>query len=282
MPLLKKKNLNPIFNISPGDINSEYTSLFGEVSNEGFSYFFLNDKSKLIEGLTVFHYGKSNTENNVSELLKKIFGEQLPLKNKYSNIFISYAFNESILTPGIYYDYSQNNENINLVYGDLNNGVILADKVEEKNLYNIYRIHADIHQAITARFPEAKFSHQYSLLVKQLPDAGNIMKVIFYQNKIVITLLKNDKLQIVQAFYYTTAGDVVYHMLNICCQFQVKDINVELSGMIEKDSGLFKEIHQYFLMTNFSSPPDKLSYPEAIKEFPSHFFSHLFSIALCV
>ncbi|MEP6594935.1 MAG: DUF3822 family protein [Ginsengibacter sp.] len=274
--------MNPIFNISPGDINSEHISLFGEVSNEGFSYFFLNDKSKLIEGLTVFHFDKRKTENNVSELLITIFSEQLLLKNKYSNIFISYAFNESILTPGIYYNHSQNNENINLVYGDLNNGVIFADSVEEKNLYNIYRIHADIHQAITGQFSEAKFSHQYSLLVKQLPDTGNIMKVIFYQNKIVITLLKNDKLQIVQAFYYTTAGDVVYHMVNICDQFQVEEVRVELGGMIEKDSGLFKEIHKYFLMISFSDLPDNLSYDEGIMEFPSHFFSHLFSIALCV
>lgn len=274
--------MNPIFNISHADINAEDISLFGEVSNEGFGYFFFNDKNKLIEGLTVFHFDKREAENNVPGLLKKIFDEQPLLKNRFNNIFISYSFNESILTPVIYYNSIQNNENMNLVYGDLNNGIVLTDDVKEKSLYNIYRIPVDIHKAIEDQFPTAKFFHQYSLLVKQLPDTGNIMKIIFYQNKIVITLLKKDKLQIVQTFSYATAEDVVYHMLNICCQFLVEEINVELSGMIEKDSGLFKEIHKYFLMTGFSNLPGDLAYPESIKEFPPHFFSYLFSIVLCV
>ena len=157
--------MNPIFNIPSADVDSEDTSLFGEISNEGFSYFLL--KSKFIGGLTVFHFDKRGTENNVAGLLRKIFDQQPLLKNKYNNVFISYSFNESILTPGIYYDSGQNTENISLVYGDLNNAVILTDFVEEKKLHNIYRIPYDIHQLIAGQFPMAKFSHQYSLLVKQ-------------------------------------------------------------------------------------------------------------------
>ena len=274
--------MNPIFNIPPHDISPEDISLFCEVSNEGLSYFFLNDKKKLIEGLTVFHFDKREIENDVSGLLKKFFGEQSLLKNNYNHIFISYAFNESILTPGIYYDPSQNSENVNLVYGDLNNGFILTDFVEEKNLYNIYRVPNSVHQATKEQFPAARFSHQYSVLVKQLAYTVNRMTVIFYQHKFVVSLVKKDKLQIIQTFNYITAEDVVYHMFNICSQFNAEEINIELSGMIEKDSGLFKEIHKYFLMTSFADLPGELSYAGGIKAFPRHFFSHLFLIALCV
>jgi len=105
--------------------------------------------------------------------------------------------------------------------------------------------------------------------------------VIFYQNKIVIALLKKGMLQIVQTFKYTTATDVVFHMLNICEQFKAKEINIKISGMIEKDSALFKEIYKYFLHIDFDNLPSDLSSDERIKELPNHFFSHLFSIALC-
>ena len=274
--------MSPVFNITPIGINSDDTNLFGEVSNEGFSYFFLNNENKFVEGLTVFHFDKRESEHKVSGLLQKIFDEQPLLKNEFKNVFISYSFNESVLTPSIHYNSNENDESINLVYGDLNNGIILTDKVEEKSLQNVYRIPCDVHETISGKFPDVKVIHQYSLLVKQLPSADNMMKIIFYQNKIVITLLKRDKIQIIQTFSYATAGDVVYHMLNICQQFQVEDINVELSGMIEKDSALFKEMHKYFMMINFSDLPRSLSYDEGIMEFPPHFFSHLFSIALCV
>jgi hypothetical protein len=274
--------LNPIFNISPVDINAEETSLVGEVSNEGFSYFFLNDKNKTVNGLTVFHFEKKETENNVPVLLKKIFDEQPGLAGNYKNVYISYSFNESILTPNVYYNSAQNAENIDLVYGDLYNGIILADDVQEKNLFNVYRIPYDIYQAVAGHFPLAKVTHQYSVLVKQLQNQGDVMKIIFYQNKIVIALAKNDKLQIVQTFNYATAEDVVYHMLNICNEFGVEKVKVELCGMIEKDSALYKQIHKYFLMTSFAELPGALTYTESLKEFPSHFFSHLFSIALCV
>ena len=282
MPPLIKRELNPIFNIQPGGNISPDTSFFGEISNESFSYFLFNKKIKLIEALTVFHFRKTNSEHNVSGLLKKIFDEQSLLRNNYSNAFISYAFDESILTPHVYYNEGQNLEKIRLIYGDLTEGVILHDDIEERNLRNIYRVPADIHEVISRYFPAGKFVHQYSLLIKQLPNGGNVMKVIFYQQKIVITLMKNGMLQIVQTFRYTTAEDVVYHMLNTCNQFHTKQINIELSGMIEKNSDLFNRIHKYFLLTGFSHLPETLSYAAGIEDYPHHFFSHLFSIALCV
>lgn len=203
-------------------------------------------------------------------------------KAGFNKIFISYSFNESILTPGLYYNVNQNNENLNLVYGDLCQGIVLTDHVAEKSLYNTYRIPHDIHLAITSHFDEVTFIHQYSLLIKQLQHTGNILKLIFYPDKIVIALQKQDKLQIIQAFKYITAEDVVYHMLNVCNRFNAKDVNVQLCGMIERDSALFEEIQKYFLNITFAGLPEELLYAAGIKEFPTHFFSHQFSFALCV
>jgi hypothetical protein len=274
--------LSPIFNILPAKDVSENASLFCEVSNESLSYFLYDIGNYSVETLTVFHFHKIDPEHNVSGLIKKIFDEQPLLKNNYGNVFISYAFNESILTPEVYYNKNLTQENIVLLYGDLNTGIILTDKIEGREMCNIYRVHNDIHEVISGHFPAAKYSHQYSWLIKQLPQAGNIMKVIFYQNKIVIILVKNDQLQIMQTFNYITAEDVVYHMLNICHQFQAEQVTIELGGMIEKDSNLFTQIHKYFLRTTFSNLPDRLKYVDGIKDYPLHFFGHLFSIALCV
>lgn len=274
--------MSPIFNILPTNNVSANTSFFCEVSNESLSYFLYDISNHTVEALTVFHFHKIDPEHNVAGIIKKIFEEQPLLQNNYDNVFISYAFGESILTPDVYHNRNAAQENITLFYGDLNKGIILTDRIEETNMVNVYRVHRDIHEVISGHFPAAQYFHQYSWLIKQLTQVENTMKVIFYQNKIVIVLVKNDKLQIMQTFHYVAAEDVVYHMLNICHQFQAEPVNIELCGMIEKNSNLFTQIHKYFLRTTFSDIPNRLKYADGIKEYPSHFFSHLFSTALCV
>ncbi len=274
--------MNPVFEILPEDIVDGQTSIIVEVGDESFSYFVINDESKIITGLCIFHFDTKNAEKNIAGVLNNIFDEQPLLKKHYNRIFVSYSFNESLLIPGLYYNENKNSENINLVYGDLQEGIILTDHVAEKDVYNTYRIPVNIHTTISTRFPTASFAHQYSLLIKQLPNTGSELKVIFYPNKIVVALLKEGRLQIIQTFNYKTSEDAVYHMLNVCHQFQANEVNVQLSGMIEKDSDMFKEIHKYFLITTFTDLPREFEYADGIKELPTHFFSHLFSIALCV
>jgi hypothetical protein len=274
--------LHPLFNIQPAEINPQETSLFAEVSNEGLSYFFLDDRSRLVKGLSVYLLNKKDPEHNICGLLKKVFSSEALLVHNYNDVFISYSFNESILIPEGYYNQNENAENMNLVYGDINNGIIMTDDVEEKNIFNVYRIPSDIHEEVNIQFPMAKFSHQYTYLLKQLPFADNLLKIIFYQTKVIITLLKNNELQLIQTFNYVTAEDVVFHMLNVCNKFNTEQTIIELGGTIERDSNLFNLVHKYFSTIGFSDLPHKLSYTENIKRFPPHYFSHLFANALCV
>ncbi len=273
--------MNPVFKFLPGDIDAGQTSIIMEVSEESFSYFFINDKNKLISGFCIFHFDTKDAETGTAAILNNILNEQPLLKKQYNRIVVSYSFNESILTPSQYYSADENSENLNLVYGDLQKGIILTDHVLEKDLYNIYRIPSNIHSAFVSQFSTATFVHQYSILIKKLPDSGNELNVIFYPNKIVAVLSKGGRLQIAQTFKFKTPEDSVYHMLNVCHQFEATQVNVQLSGMIEEDSIMFKEVSKYFL-TTFTGLPPEFEYLEEIKKIPSHYFSHLFSIALCV
>ena len=161
--------MNPAFEILPEDIVAGETSIIMEVSDESFSYCFIGDERKMITGLCIFYFDTKNAEKNIADVLNKIFDEQPLLKKPYTRILVSYSFNESLLIPGHYYNENKNNENINLVYGDLQEGIILTDHVAEKDIYNTYRIPSQIHSAISTQFPAASFAHQYSLLIKQLP-----------------------------------------------------------------------------------------------------------------
>lgn len=269
--------MNPVFEILPEIHEPALTSIYCEVSDQSFSYFFENKKNNLVTGLSVFHFDKVN-HNGTAGLLKRILDKQDLLHNN-QEVFISYAYPQCILVPSSYYEPEKNTDHLSIVYGDLEPGIILSDVVEGKNIVSVYRIPEDVYNVVSNHFPEATVTHQFSSLINEIEPGENLLHVIFYQQKIVMMLVVNGSLQIIQSYHYKTPEDVVYHILNLCANFEVPDIALRLYGMIEKDSALFREIHKYFLNVQFSLLPDSCNYAEGIKEFPSHYFSHLFSLA---
>jgi hypothetical protein len=95
-------------------------------------------------------------------------------------------------------------------------------------------------------------------------------------------LVKAGELQLIQTYPYNSGADVVYYMLNICRQFNMTNIPVCIGGMIEKDSDLHAEIGHYFSNIVFDELPAEYEYADSLQQLPAHYFSHLFSIALCV
>lgn len=271
-------HLNPVFEIIPEAIYFQQTNLICELSPDGFSYVFENDADKKFHGLSVFHF----TENaDITTQMKGVFNDQPLLHKNYKKIFISYTGEESALLPEELYYPGENELLLKTLYGDINEGAIATDLIADKKIYNVYRMPADIHKVIVDQFPLAAFSHHYSLLIKQ-GIQGDILKIIFYRSTFIAALIKAGKLQIIHLYPYKSGADVVYHLLNICHQCTITDVPLSIGGMIEIDSDLHKEIAHYFSNIAFDELPSEYEFTNRLKELPPHYFSHLFSLALCV
>jgi hypothetical protein len=96
-----------------------------------------------------------------------------------------------------------------------------------------------------------------------------------------VRLVKNGTTQLINTFNYQTAEDVSYTLLNICQQFDVPNIALTISGLLERKSALFKEIYKYFETIEMAPLPDCQEYHEEILAYPSHYFSHNFAIDPC-
>ncbi|MDQ6757710.1 MAG: DUF3822 family protein [Bacteroidota bacterium] len=271
--------MNTVFEILPEAIFFQQTNLICEVSSAGFSCIFENDVEKKIHGLSVFYFEKGKI---ISEQLKELFKEQTLLSKKYKKVFISYSFSDSALLPEELYKPEENELILNSLLGDLNDGIIFTDFIADKKLHNVYKIPVELHHVMVDQFSIAAFYHQYSFLIKQNTTERNLLSIIFYQDKFIAVLVKNNKFRVIQMYPYQSATDVVYHLLNICKQYTVVEIPLRIAGIITADADLHKEIMSYFPNYSFYELPPEYEYAENIKVFPSHYFSHLFSYALCV
>lgn len=274
--------MTTLFEISPSSIDAESCSLICELSTEGFSYAIKNDEENSFLGVAVSQFDKSKPQAGFPIALQILFHQHKLLSKNFKKRFIFYSLPESVLIPFSLYDSTQNSNVLNLIHGDLpNQSTILADVITGHNLYNNYRVPTPVYNAIQNQFGNIISAHQYSALLKQEAPEKNKLFVIFYTQKIVVSLFKDGKFQLINSFNYRIAEDVSYTLLNICQQFEMDNIDLEISGLIEENSALHKEIYKYFANIIFAGYGKDCNFPKEISNYPSHYFSHIFALDSC-
>jgi hypothetical protein len=111
--------------------------------------------------------------------------------------------------------------------------------------------------------------------------APDQIDIHFNTEYFIVLVKKNKQAQLVQTYSYKTPLDVVYYLLKICYEFQIKqpEVFVIVSGLIDKDSNMYTELHNYFLNLHFAQAPS-YSIPE--NDHPHHYFTSLYNLAACV
>jgi Protein of unknown function (DUF3822) len=274
--------MKALFEILPDSVDAAKCTLNCEISNEGFSYAIKNEEQNKYVAVAVLQFDKGTDSGDYGNTLQEVIQNQSLFSGHFKKVHVMYSFAESVLIPFALYSSLENENVLNLVHGDLhNNTSILTDLVTESGVYNVYRVSTSALNALKSKFPGASNIHQYSVLLKQPRSKEDQLNIIFYPQRIVLKLSKNGQIQMVNSFSYNTAEDASYILLNTCKQFEIRNIPVEVSGLIEKDSALFKEIYKYFEAINFAVLPATNNYAEEINQQPAHYFSNIFAIDSC-
>lgn len=276
--------MNHVFEILPSaSFEAENCALLCEVSGEGFSYCIKDEAANSILGMAIYHYDRNKPPVGLPIELQIIFHQNELLSQKFKKVLVSYSFPQSVLIPFPLYDRKKDSTIMNMLHGDLHaNEMILTDVVTSESIYNCYRIPASIFEVIQNQYPNAESIHQYSSLLKSPIGETDKLSIIFYTQKMVVSLIKNRKHHLINSFNYHTPEDVSYILLNICHQFEINSIMLEISGLLEENSSLYNEIYKFFTDIEFTKLPAEIAYSEEITYFPSHYFSNIFAIDSCV
>ncbi|HTB51977.1 MAG TPA: DUF3822 family protein [Ferruginibacter sp.] len=275
--------MDPKFNIQLSGTDTSGNSLFVQLSYAAVSFIAIGEGNK-INALVSYDFPPGINELTLVSFLKDIFAKDTLLQNDFKKVDVVVAFAMSLLIPYHYHNNTANKAMFELVYGDRQDNVLKNDLKFNHDLCNIYEVPRLVNSILSMKFPLATITHQYSVLPDIIKAGGNHLYTIFGDHDITAMLLKEGKLQIVQNFKYKTPEDVAYYLLGICQSFTitVNDVVLHVNGILEKESNLFKEIDGYFPQIEFAGLPETFDYSTAIKEYPAHFFSHLFATVSCV
>ena len=270
------------FKILPAAGAENNINLLIEVGWEGASFVYYSMDPLKIEGLVIMQAEKNITAVELTNELEKLL--QTEPHTEFASCHICYDFKETNLVPASYFNESEVAGMMDCVTGIQADSITFSAPVDELNATNIFRINAAINNILHNKFPEAHFHHTHNLLLPLLQKQALQLFCIIYRNSIRVILFKENKLQLVRQFEYSTPSDVAYHLLNTCSLHQVSpsQIVLTLSGYIDKDSNLYDELYRYFLNIQLNELPAGVEITDAIAEMPAHFFSHLISLVPCV
>ena len=107
------------------------------------------------------------------------------------------------------------------------------------------------------------------------------INIQFAPNQFSVLVKKRGQLQLAQIYKYQSPLDVVYYLLKIIEELDLSrdETVLILSGLIEEKSDLYKELYQYFLHIQFSSPA---SNNNENNDLPTYFFTSLYNLSACV
>jgi Protein of unknown function (DUF3822) len=266
-------------------IDWQHCRLTVEVSQHIFSYVVMNGVK---EAVCARVYEIDATDNHSLSLeMEEIIFEDKVLRENNKQAVVIYNFPECQLVPDNYFRINTGGELTNLVYGDLNNGVILSEKIEMFNNYSVFRVPSEVHHLIQRTFLNGKYWHYYSVWLHCMQNgsgsADDFISVLFYPSRILVACFKNGRPQLLQSFFYEVVEDVAYYLLNICHQlaYSPETTPLTLAGMIDESSALYSEIYKYFGQVSPDAFPVS-SLATGFQEYPPHFFSPLLKLAACV
>ena len=271
------------FEILPASFDAEKSILLCEVGNEGFSFCIKEEETNSYLGLGIYHFDKNKPVAGFPIALQIIFHQKEIFSRVFKKVCVVYSFPESVFIPFSLYNEEKQSTVMNMMFGDLNgNEEVFADLIPTESMYNCYRIPRALHEVMQSQFIVASSVHQYSLFLKKAADKTDHLSVIFYTQKVIICLVKDGKYQLVNSYDYQIPEDVCYILLNISNQFNLENIPLKISGLIEEKSALYKEIYKYFNHIELETFREGYHYSDEISKFPPHYFSYIFATDSCV
>lgn len=218
-------------------------------------------------------------EKNLTEIYRK----HEELRQPFHQTLLCYDHPQSVLVPATHYREEEARLLLQTIFGPNGRDPLQQESIPGWQLHNIYTVPKEVKEWAYQNFSKGDYWHAYTIGIRKMEATGSegLLAVDFRTDDFSIIVSEGNKLLLAQTFPYSNPADVIYYLLNVCRQFSFSQdtVRVALSGLIDRQSALYKELYQYFLHVYFREAQWNLLPDE--QEYPLHFFTSLNDLAQC-
>lgn len=274
-----------LFSYNANEIPKENGALLAEVGDYGVSFLWYKPNPFTLSGVSSYSFTKGKSSEDIAAQLKALCSAESFQQLKTT---ICTNSSDTLIIPDQFYNPQINEQLLNLLYG-LNNREVRIDDLKEQEILgntsakNLYRISSETSEIIKTIFPTANILHSTSVQILNEKSA-DVIRVIFYQQYFKVLVFSGGRFKFSKLFFYKTPLDVAYNLLNTSEQLGLSATHSDLliSGIIEKESGLYRELSKYFQHIHFEMTESIITTTNRSPEIAPHYYSYLIQLAQCV
>lgn len=267
--------MRPLIEIVADEARQDDKTLICEIG-PGYFSFVVADVNKKVFAFAVYNFDGDDTRSQ----LHNIFEVQSLLNHDFKKVYVIYSTQENVMIPFSLYRSEKNNDTLSLIHGDLKkDDIVLTDVLIAHQVYNVYRVDHRLIEYMMEKLPKAITFHQQSVMLSQGVAENDSLYVIVYPTHIFLRACRNGQPVLFTILPYKQSEEVIYNLLNICKQHELQNCSLTLSGLVEKDSAIYKELHKYYSSIDFAA--DEFEKADALEEYPSHYYSSLLGVDAC-
>jgi hypothetical protein len=203
------------------------------------------------------------------------------LQQSFFEVHITWDFPAATLVPSAYYRMEEARNILQQVIGPQPLHDVVSELVAAWQLYCIYAVPVVVREWMQQHFPAAQFRHQISTALKQ-PDltADETLLVDFRNGSFNLIAFRQHNLLLAHDREYQTPEDVIYYLLRACETFGLnrETAILRISGFIDRDSSLYRELYCYFLHPEFR----EAGWQSSDALYPQHYFTAVNDLYPCV
>jgi hypothetical protein len=200
----------------------------------------------------------------------------------FYKVLVAYDQPFHTLVPSQYYREGEAGTVLRSLFGVNGSSAVIAEAINEWQVYNLYAVSKEVYEWVNQQFKSSSSWNQFTVGIRQAQpaDSADLLLVDLRTTDFTVIVFGNRKLLLTQTYSYQTPEDVIYYLLGICERFNLSQQKAELavSGLLDENSALYKELYQYFIHIQFRSA----SWQPANDTYPAHFFTSLNDLARCV
>lgn len=247
-----------------------------------------SEKNKFI-GIESFRFDDIENIDQLPSFMGKVLNKRPSFAYPYEKVFFMFQNRFSTLIPQPLF----NEENKNLYLGFnqpfQENSRIVYDNLKNNDAVNVYYIPNMVVEKVKDFWPNVKMMHFSTALIESLSVSfknqfnPKTLYINLRRDCFDIVYFKENKLHYHNSFEFRSKEDFIYFLLITIEQLGLnpEDVNVILSGNIDKTDDNYRMIHQYIKNYSFIARNEIYSYSYIMDELHDYCYFTLFNALQC-
>lgn len=260
-----------------------------QLSLDGFSFCIFNETQNKF--LSIESHVLRNVKNidGFCNIFQNFVQHHPWLNLSFKQVNILYECERSTLIPTPLYDEKEQENYIKLNFNVAEDQIIKTDKLVNVDAQKLYIVPKQIIDLANNLFPGHHLSSHASVLIESvlvLNKNQPALKRCFVNARnsyLDISITEGSKLLYYNAFNYKTKEDFIYYLIFVLEQLKLnpEDIELILSGFMDKNSKLFELVYKYVRNISFAQLTESFNYSYIFNDVPAHQYTNLLNLYLC-